>query len=663
MFCMFQKVVFSLSLLWFSFGVYGQHSHQCSTGTANHCGRSQFQRLQKMQANQLASSAHIVRMNQYDVKFYFLDVNLERTSTYISGKVTIKSQVKVSQLDTFSFQLHQNLTIDSVKVNGQICTVGRIQGEANAKLPSGLSQNAIFDAEIWYKGTPPTGQNAGLSSGNSQSWGNRITWSLSQPYAAYEWFPCKQVLSDKADSVWVWVTTDTSNKVGSNGLLKGVTPISPTKHRYEWRSTYPIDYYLISVAVGQYVEYNIYAKPTSYPDSILIQNYVYNNPNTLPYFKNEIDKTKDLVELYSDLYGLYPFHQEKYGHSMAPFSGGMEHQTMTTQGFFSFTLTAHELAHQWFGDWVTCDNWSDIWLNEGFASYSEYLALQYLPSLGNQTADSWMSDVHDNVMSVAGGSVFVPDTTNINRIFSSRLTYDKGAAIIHTLRFVINNDSLFFLGLRNYLQQHAFGTAAAQDFKWVMGNTSGLNLDQFFDQWYYGEGYPSFDVRWFQVGNQLIMKVMQTTSSTVTPLFVTPIEYRVKRQGMGDTTIRVNHTQPIENYVFTPNGNVINVGVDPNNWIINQATVTKDQTLANSPLLEQLSFVLYPNPGSEILNIRSSHSEITKIKVFDTLGKLIYEDTMSQNLKQIPIHHWQSGTYIIELENAKGKAVKKYQKL
>lgn len=660
---MFKKIIFILSFFLWGYNIQGQSENLSAKTGFNNCSYTQIQKNQKVQANQLASSAHIARMSQYDVKFYFLDIHLERTSTYISGKVTIKAQVKITSLDTFSFQLHQNLTIDSMKVNGQLVNVDRVQGEANALLSTGLNQNTIFDAEIWYKGTPPTGQNAGLSNASSQSWGNRITWSLSQPYAAYEWFPCKQILSDKADSVWIWVTTDTSNKVGSNGLLQKITPISATKHRYEWRSSYPIAYYLISVTVGKYVEYNIYAKPINYPDSILIQNYIYDNPNTLPYFQNEINKTKDLLELYSDLYGLYPFHQEKYGHCMAPFPGGMEHQTMTTQGFFNFTLTAHELGHQWFGDVVTCDNWSDIWVNEGFASYSEYLALQYLPSLGSQSASDWMIDVHDNVMSQAGGSVFVPDTTNISRIFSSRLTYEKGAAIIHTLRFVINNDSLFFQGLKNYLQQYAFSTATAQNFQSVIENTSGINLTQFFDQWYYGEGYPNFNVKWFQVGNQLIMQVSQTTSTSVTPLFITPIEYKIQRSSMGDTIIRVNHSQPTENYLFTLNGTVTGITVDPNNWIINQTTVTKDQTLSNSPLFEQLHFVLYPNPGSETLNIQCFSSDVTQIRIYDVFGKLIYKGEMLQTNKDISVSHWLSGTYIIELENSKGKAIKKYQKL
>ncbi len=660
---MHSKIFITFNLLWFSLLLNGQQNQY----VPNLCSHSQIQKPRKIFSSQLASNAHIARMNQYDVKFYFLDIKLERTSTYISGKVTIKALVKATQLDTFSFELHQNLTIDSVKVNGSLCTITRNQGEVNAMLLSGLAGNTIFDAEIWYKGTPPSGASAaignGISSANSQTWGNRITWTLSQPYAAYEWFPCKQILADKADSVWVWVTTDTSNKVGSNGLLQKITPISSTKHRYEWRSIYPIAYYLISVTVGQYVEYNIYAKPAGYQDSILIQNYIYNNPNTLPYFKNEIDKTKNLVELFSDLYGLYPFYQEKYGHCMAPFSGGMEHQTMTTQGFFNFTITAHELGHQWFGDWVTCDNWSDIWLNEGFASYSEFLALQYLPNLGNQSASAWMNDVHNNVMSSPDGSVFVMDTADVPRIFDIRLTYDKGAAILHTLRFIINNDSLFFLSLKNYLQQHAFSTATAYSFKSSIENTTGLNLQTFFDQWYYGEGFPTFEVRWFQVGSQLIMKVTQTSSSIVTPLFITPIEYKIKRQSIGDTIIRVEHTQPIENYIFTINGTITNIQVDPNNWLLNQATVIKDQTLANSQLLDQLECLIYPIPGTKSLHIHLNYSEPTQIKIYDTQGKLIYHDLMNQPHKEISISDWPNGFYVIELQNTKGKTIKKYQKM
>ena len=147
------------------------------------------------------------------------------------------------------------------------------------------------------------------------------------------------------------------------------------KLRYEWKSNYPIAYYLISFAVSEYQEYNIYAHPAGMGgDSLLIQNFIYDAPGCLDYYKAGIDETVGMVELFSDLYSLYPFHQEKYGHCLTAIGGGMEHQTMSTMGNFNFGLVAHELGHMWFGDNVTCATWSDIWINEGFATYTDYLA-------------------------------------------------------------------------------------------------------------------------------------------------------------------------------------------------------------------------------------------------------------------------------------------------
>ena len=174
-----------------------------------------------------------------------------------------------------------------------------------------------------------------------------VVWSLSEPFSAYEWFPCKQSLRDKADSSFVAVTVPDTCKAGSNGVLINTVPLGNGFTRYEWKNKHAIDYYLISVAVAKYIEYSFYANPVGAPNPILIQNFIYDNPQTFIYFEDEINETGDFIELFYDLYGPYPFEDQKYGHCMAPIGGGMEHQTMTTQGSFSKGLTAHELAHQW----------------------------------------------------------------------------------------------------------------------------------------------------------------------------------------------------------------------------------------------------------------------------------------------------------------------------
>lgn len=595
--------------------------------------------------------------NCYDLKFYHLNLNVERNTTYISGNVRCLAKVKSATLDTFGFELHSNHTVDSVILNGIKTTAVHNNNDVRVLFASTQTMGNMIDATVYYHGTAPTGASAaigdGYSTGTSGLWGNEVTWSLSESYVAHEWFPVKQQLQDKIDSSWVFVTTDSSNKVGSNGLLKNVVTIG-NKKRYEWKNSHPIDYYLISVACAQYVDYSFYAHPANYPDSILIQNYIYNNPSTLPYFKSVLDSTKQLVELESSLYGIYPWANEKYGHCMAPFGGGMEHQTMTSIGYFDFQTVAHELGHQWWGDRTTCRTWHDIFINEGFAAYTEHLALQYLEP--NQAA-SQMLQVHNSVMSQPGGSVYNPDTTNMNRVFDSRLSYDKGSAILHSLRFVINDDTTFFKGLRNYSAEFKDSTASIDDFKNSMAAFSGMNFNQFFTQWIYGEGYPTFNVRWNQPGGQLILKSVQTVSSaSITPLFITPLEYKVQRS-IGDTIIKVMHNVATEYYYINMPGTVTGIVVDPNNWILNKVVgPTHDATLTGIESYSANSTIgVYPNPAANKITI--SGCDNADFILMDISGKVITTAKVKE-AESIDVSGLAKGMYIYRISSHEQKLLK-----
>jgi len=597
--------------------------------------------------------AQIAETERYDVHYYFLNLNMTNTATTLSGFGEIHAKARQT-LDSALFEFYPTMTISSITVDGSPVTFSRVSSAV--KVPVNKTTGENFVIHINYNGTPPTAASnplggGGMTNASSPSWGNQVTWSLSEPFSAYEWFPVKQSLKDKADSCAVWITVPNACKAGSNGLLEQVVDLGNGTSRYEWKHRHPIDYYLISVAVAEYVEYNVTANPAG-SGPVLIQNYIYDNPATLPNFQADIDETVDFIELFADLYGPYPFADEKYGHCMAPIGGGMEHQTMTTQGFFNSTLTAHELGHQWWGDNVTCASWADIWVNEGFASYSEYLMLADLYP-GQQVTD--MQDRHDNIMSQAGGSVWVEDSLNDGSIFSSRLVYDKGAAIVHTLRFLINNDSLFFAALKEYQVLYADSTALGVDFIAVVEDVTGMDFTNFMQEWYFGEGFPTYSVRWNNVGSDVIVEIEHTSSMPlVTPTFTNDLELRFDRSGVADTTIRFAITGNQNQYLIPNPGNVVNIlSIDPSNWIINQnGGIVKDPNFTASINENEQAdaLTIYPNPTNGPLTVAMSLTGKFELTVIDMRGKVIHQSEF-ENTTAIDLSKHAQGTYMIQVKS------------
>ena len=659
------KKLFTFSLAFFSILNSFSQTHYCAEHKAQRFNKQAAINSSVKKTSQITA---VPKENMYDLKFYHLNVNVERNTTYISGNVKSLAKVVTSSLDSFAFVLHQNHTIDSVYVNGAKRNFVRRDSLVLATAGTPIAQNQIFDAVVYYRGTAPTGNAAaigdGYNMGTSGSWGNQVTWSLSESLCAYHWFPCKQDLRDKIDSSWVYATTDSSNMVGSNGLLKNIVTIG-NKKRYEWKSKYPIDYYLISVATAKYKPYILYAKPQYLVnDSILVQNFIYDNAiNNTAWAtqKAALNQITSTIEMQSKLFGMYPFYKEKYGHCMAPFGGGMEHQTMTSLGFFDFELDAHELGHQWWGDNVTCAAWKDIFINEGWASYTEYLCHQYMTGTGT-TATQKMLDVHTSVMSQPGGSCYFTnaDTMNASRIFSSRLTYDKGSAVIHSLRYEINNDSVFFPAIRAFQNTYAKSTASVIDFKTFMENYTGINFTQFFNQWYYGQGYPTFSATWNQASNVFYLKATQTTSfPSSVPLFMTHVDYRISRTAKPDTIVRLYHGQTVENYTLALTGTVTSVGVDPNNWILNKVgTIVKDVTTGGVELENaDASVFVGPNPTSDVLNIYMYKNEKVTAEIFDVTGKLVLTQSFDTHV-EFDISKFANGIYTVSIKNKSGDLIK-----
>jgi hypothetical protein len=363
--------------------------------------------------------------------------------------------------------------------------------------------------------------------------------------------------------------------------------------------------------------------------------------------------------------GIYPFADEKYGIYSAPVSGGMEHQTMSAIGDITDKyLLAHEMSHQWWGDNVSLVSYRDMWLNEGFASYCEYLTAE---KIYPQDAPIMMQNYHTYAMSKPGGSVYVSDTLVFANLYEGRLVYRKGAAILHTLRFLVNDDAKFFGALKSYQQKFSGKNVTLQDFRNHIETETGIKLDDFFRQWYYGEGYPTFAITWNQKDGELKLRSIETTSTTKTKIFKTPLELLVKRIE-GDTLIKV-FQDTNTNYFGVPiRGTVTGITVDPNNWILNKAKAVVHDSSVSVPKPGEKSsgfnFHVYPNPVQQKLYIDMPENALPtgklQIEITQLDGKVCMQQVFSSPQTILDLQYLTAGIYFLSI---KGEMLNFRQKL
>ncbi|MCD4664616.1 MAG: T9SS type A sorting domain-containing protein, partial [Bacteroidales bacterium] len=418
-----------------------------------------------------------------------------------------------------------------------------------------------------------------------------------------------------------------------------------------------------SFAVAEYQDYSIYAHPTEMQgDSLLIQNYIYDSPGCLDNYKTDIDRTVEFIELFSNLYSLYPFHEEKYGHCLTAMGGGMEHQTMTTMGRFGFGIVAHELGHMWFGDNVTCATWSDIWINEGFATYTDYLAHEYVA--GGEWPQIWLKLAHGRVLAEPGGSVYVPPEeiiyNNESRIFNSRLSYYKGALIIHMIRYELQDDDLFFQVLKNFQEEFRDNTATGMDFMNVLNETSGMDFTEFFDHWYFGEGYPIYYISWVQQNNILQINSSQISSiPQITPFFKMHLPYKLFFNDGTDTTINLYQTEHDLEFALPFDKPIDSILIDPEQWVLKKVAYLNKI----NENYKNLEFEIYPNPAYNQLRIIVNNYSPLEITVADLNGKIVIEAVGNQPITNLDISKLYPGAYFILIRSGEKTYSKKFIKI
>src|SRR6185436_16576056 len=377
----------------------------------------------------------------------------------------------------------------SVYYRGSKISFSRPADLVQINFPGNIPASQKDSVTIFYKGVPAN--TAFGSFVQDFHNGTPVIWTLSEPYGSRDWWPCRNGVDDKADSIDFIISCPNAYRASSNGMLinetdNGITRTAFYKHRY------PIASYLVAFAVTNFkvLHHSVQLGTVNLP----MITYCY--PEDENAFQVNTPKVLQSLSIYHQYFSAYPFINEKYGHTQFGWGGGMEHQTNSFITSPNENLMAHELAHQWFGDKVTCGSWQHIWLNEGFATYLSYFYFEKIDPAGHLNRIKGLSN---SITTLPDGSVFVEDTTNIGRVFSSRLTYNKGAYLLHMLRWVLG-DTLFFRGLRQYVNDPAlaYGFAKTNDLKRNLEQISNKTLTEFFNDWFIGQGYPSYTVKWTQ---------------------------------------------------------------------------------------------------------------------------------------------------------------------
>lgn len=525
----------------------------------------------------------------YDVTFYDLDLILTPATSLVTGTVKVRARILSGPLTTLDLDLYSNMIVDGATSGGVGTTVSRAGNVMTVNLDRSYATGEIVELVIQYHGTP-SGTSFGtvfaFDTYNSQS----MIWSLSEPFGARVWWPCKDYPYDKADSVDIRFRVPSGMKTASNGKRVENTDVAGTATT-RWTVRNPIATYLVSIASHPYVESLDWFVPTP-TDSMPIQFFI---PANLTASHNVVaPKVKNMLASFSADFGLYPFFAEKYGHAYFPWGGGMEHQTCSSLGTFNESVVAHELGHQWFGDHVTCRDFTHIWLNEGFATYSEAL---WQETLGGLTA--YKADMAANKF-FGAGTIIVPNETDVNRIFSSNLSYNKGSWVPHMLRHILG-DATFFAALQAYLAQYGGRSATTENFRDVVESVAHIDLDKFFQQWIYGEYYPQYTFGWNSVpvagGYDVSVTINQVQSWQT---FWMPIDVTITTTS-GATTFVAMDSLVSQTFAFRVADPPTAVQLDKDDWILR----TVQEAVVNPPLDRSVLVVNgvdWATYGSEITN-------------------------------------------------------------
>ena len=499
--------------------------------------------------------------NQYDIDIlhYDLSIDLYPDQRLIKGNATLTGKITNENITSLDLNFYDNLKITGATINGKAVNYER--SATRITFPVNEVPKDTFILNIIYEGTPKL---VGLSSfvfGNINH--QSVVYSLNEPQYASTWFPCDDRPDDKA-LLDIRITNDSSEVSVSNGKLIDISN-QGSRRTYHWKTIYPISTYLICLYSSDYVEFDDRYISQDKSDTMAIKYFVF--PKQLNDAKIDFSDHVDMLNFFARTFGEYPFIKEKYG--VAEFLwqlGAEEHQTITGVGsifiggrkFFD-DIYSHELSHQWFGDAVGLTSWKEIWLNEGFASYCEALYAEHVGGSG-ALRSKMMGKFHKQFL----GKIYDPED------LFSQTVYDKGAWVLHMLRWEIG-DTAFFKSMRNYYETYKYKNATIDDFKKICELVSGKNLDYFFKQWIFnGTGIINEQYSWNvdTEDSDFVLHLDLNQIQTGFEDYKFPLDLEVKFEDNSSQFLKfeVDKREQVFNFKFKRKP--VAVIFDPHSWIL-----------------------------------------------------------------------------------------------
>ena len=484
--------------------------------------------------------------------------------------------------------------------------------------------------------------------GEGMEFANNYIHTQGEMYGTRRWLPSYDEPYEKVDTVIAHIIVDTPWYAVANGVLISQYS-SEGKNHYIWQESHPITPYLIVLAASR--RWKVQEQTWNYG---LISMPVYEWVDSSSSFLGELP---DMLTYLSGVYGTYPFYDEKYSQVHIPrsegfFSGAMENQTNTFTAYPSYTMIAvHEMGHQWWGDWVTCGTFDDVWLNEGFATYTEAVYREltegyddYKDEIGNDI-DYSLSYAYYPIY----GTDFYDDGWPV--------IYFKGSAVLHMMRIRFRRiyggtavgDSMFFEALRYYGNQHAHSYATTEDFKSDLEAFTGVDWDVFFQQWIYTPGHPRFQVYWGknQVPGGWVMNLVINQVQDYSWGYY-EMDYPIRiftTGGVVDTFIHLNGVYS-DTFHISLAAEPTDISMDPEEDFVDE--------VVGITSLGEVAHGFRINLKGNTLRFFLPQEDAYRLRIYDVRGRLLMDRRFRGREFSVELDR-PSGVYIYRVESAGGK--------